>query len=181
MISKIISDPNHIPGTYDRCLSCKYLELGCGGPRTSSMSLERWASFMHALKKKHGFTNERISELSGVSLSTVDRIMKGKITKDIMWSTVCEIERVLFASDGEWPCALSSNDQDVEAALAMARKDEEIARISHVLDSIHLSHKQSLDTLRTEYLERIKHLVKEIDHLMAENAKKSDIISKLLK
>lgn len=181
MISKILSDPNYVPGAYDRCLSCKYLDIGCDGPRTSAMSLERWSMFMQALKKKRGFTNEKISELSGVSLSTVERIMKGKTSKDIMWSTVCEIERVLFLSDGEWPCALASNEQGVEAVMELTRKDEEISRINQILDSIHSSYKEELDALRAEYQERIQHLFKEVDHLMQENAKKSDIISKLLK
>jgi len=91
MISKIISDPNHIPGTYARCLSCKYLDVGCSGSRTASMTLERWASFIKSIKEKHGFTNERISEISGVSLSTVEHIMKGKVSKDIMWSIVFQL------------------------------------------------------------------------------------------
>lgn len=93
-------------GAYDRCLACQYLGNGCDGPRTTSMTAERWCQWCRALKELRGYTNAYIASSTGLSETTIERIMAGKASQDIMRFTAGKLEDFLIGSSGQWPCAI---------------------------------------------------------------------------
>lgn len=164
----------YVEGSYNRCVHCEFLGKQCDGPRTSSMTLERWCEFCRALKEMRGLTNEELSEMSGVSEGTVDKIMAGRVDKDLYRSTVSMLESALIGSDGQFPCTLAAQADSQEVIKDMARKDNEIAGLRKALEEIHASYKVELDTIRAE-------AQKKIDYLKLESERKDKIIDRLLK
>ena len=73
--------------SYNRCLSCPHRTVRCNGPRTSDLPLDRWCEYMRDMKQVNKLTNAEISEKSGVSLKTIERIMALNSEQDIMRDT----------------------------------------------------------------------------------------------
>lgn len=169
-----------IGGAYDKCLKCEYLGVRCDGPNTLSMTLDRWCEWCNALKKLRGMTNQEVSELSGVSLGTVDRIMAGKAAKDIMRSTAADVTRVLVGAEGKWPCAMIFEGENANVHDELRRKSEELEHLRKTLESIHESYKSELATVRKEYNDELAHVRKEyqakVDFLKTENERKERLL-----
>jgi len=177
----------HGSGPYDKCLTCDYLGTRCDGPRTTSMALERWTVWCRALKDKKGLTNEEIAEKAEVSSSTVARIMRGDVDKDIKRWTVAAIESVLIGSSGAYPCAMELEAELPPLAKELEEKSAELSaktleadQLRVTLEEIHASYEKELNTLRAENQRKIDHLTAEVAHLRAENTNKNAIIAKLL-
>lgn len=176
---------------YNRCLLCQHRkDKRCDGPRTSAMPLERWCEFMRAMKEANGLTNAQICEKSGVSVKTIERIMAMNCDQDIYRDTARRIEDAIIGSSNQYPCYLAfeeGNSQD-SGKLADALRDLERALADNaahrkVLDNIHSSYKEEMQTIRYEAQAKINdlrsqldRLQKENDNLWAENNRKSKMI-----
>lgn len=176
-----------LKGAYDLCLKCRYLGDGCDGPNTLSMTLDRWCEWCKDLKKVRSLTNADISEQSGISLTTIDRIMAGNAPKDIKRSTASDINRVLVGSEGQWPCAMAIEAKTPDALKELNRKDSELAELRKMLSEIHSSYEKELEivrqgarTMKAEAQAKIDHLKEEIEHLKAEARTKSKLLEKLM-
>lgn len=165
---------------YDRCLTCRYLGDGCDGPNTLSMTLERWCEWCRALKRIRGMTNSEIAEISGVSTKTVEKIMAGQASKDIMRSTAGDITRALVGSAGQWPCSLALEETTSDSTKELIAKTAELDELRRTLEGIHNSYRAELETVRQGEATKIEFLRDEIAYLKAENAKKDKIIERLL-
>lgn len=176
---------------YNRCLNCDHrAEKRCDGPRTSAMSLQRWCEYMRLMKEANGLSNIEISEKSGVSIKTIERIMSQNCDHDIMRETARMIEDAVIGSSNQYPCYLAfeentpkSNEnlndlmRDLERALA------DNADYRKVLDSIHDSYKAEMQIIRDEAQSKIAFLRSQLDrlqrdndYLWAENSRKSKIV-----
>lgn len=145
-------------GPYNLCLRCEHLGDGCDGPNTLSMSLERWCAWCKDLKALRGLTNAQITELSGVSLTTIERIMAGTISKDIMRSTASDINRVLVGSAGKWPCSLASQDETPGVIRELESKTAELRGLRKALEEIHASYQKEMDAIRAEAQTKVNFL-----------------------
>lgn len=180
---------------YNRCLACQHrIEKRCDGPRTSAMTLERWCEFMRAMKEANGLSNIEVSEKSGVSIKTIERIMAMNCEQDIMRETARRIEDAIIGSSNQYPCYLAfvetlPNDteklndalRDLERALA----DNKDYRT--ILDNIHASHTAEVERIRSEEAakqmelrELISRLQRDNDYLWAENNRKSRLVDMLI-
>ena len=66
------------------------------GPEISfSERLAKWCEEKRKAKDRIGYSNDYVSERAGVSLATIGRIMAGNMDKDIRWSTVIALDRIL--------------------------------------------------------------------------------------
>lgn len=158
---------------YDRCLGCEHLGAGCDGPNTLSMSLSRWCEWCHDLKVLKGLTNADVAELSGVSQTTVDRVMAGQVPKDIMRSTCADITRVLIGSWGQWPCSLAAEPVDNPSTLKeLEEKRAELYELRRSLDKMRESHIEEIRMIREE-------AQRKVDFLRGECEKKDKLIAKL--
>jgi len=132
-------------------------------------------------------TNEEIAEKAEVSSSTVARIMRGDVDKDIKRWTVAAIESVLIGSSGAYPCAMELEAELPPLAKELEEKSAELSaktleadQLRVTLEEIHASYEKELNTLRAENQRKIDHLTAEVAHLRAENTNKNAIIAKLL-
>lgn len=114
------ADGQYTEKPYDRCLECEHLGQDCDGPNCLAMSLDRWCEWSRSRKDDLGWTNAYVSEVSGVSLATINRIMSGACNKDIKLSTAADVTQVLVnGSWGQYPCAMElyMTPSDTEEAL----------------------------------------------------------------
>ena len=178
---------------YNRCLPCQHrAEKRCDGPRTSAMELKRWCEFMRDMKEANGLTNAYISEKSGVSLKTIERLMAMNSDQDIMRETARRIEDAIIGSSNQYPCYLAfeatlpENTEKLNDAmrdLERALNDNQDYR--KALDNIHASYKAEMQTIRDEAQRKIDFLTEQLkwvkqknDNLWEENLRKSKIVDR---
>lgn len=150
---------------FDLCLYCDRLGKGCSGPNLEVMSIERWCEWSRSRKDLLGWTNQYIADKSDVSINTVDRIMSGKIGKDLKLSTACAVTKVLVNGDHvKYPCAMAAEE------IADSDYKEEIKRL-----------RAELAETKSERQSAVKHVEEvqqeKVDYLKAElkDAKKLTI------
>ena len=122
--------PNqHEEKPYNACIDCKHLGKNCDGPNFLAMTPERFGEWVKLRKQYKGWTLEYLAEKSGVSESSLRRIIAGK-AGNLMWDTVQPIAQVLVdGSWGQYPCAWAAstgvldNDADhLKAALVSEKQ-----------------------------------------------------------
>ena len=165
--------------TYNRCLSCQHRRVHCKGLSPSDMPLDLWCEYMKDMKAVNKLTNAEISEQSGVSLKTVEKIMALNTEQDFMRDTARRIESVILGSEGAYPCCLSFMEAnmpdekkfgDVQHELEHALAEN--LEYKAVLENIHASYKAELDAVRGES-EAVKlEAQKKVDYLL-------DLVAKL--
>lgn len=175
---------------YNRCLSCPHRKERCDGPRTSAMELSRWCEFMRDMKEVNGLTNSYISEKSGVSLKTIERLMALNSEQDIMRETARRIENAIIGSSNQYPCYLAFEETapDDKQRLNDALRDLERALNDNkdyraALDNIHSSYNAEIQAIRDDAQRKIDFLVAELqkarvesDSWRSENERKGKII-----
>lgn len=176
----------YIPGAYDRCLDCQYLGNGCDGPRTTSMSNERWLWWVKALKQLKGYTNQDCIDSTGLSKGTIENIFSGN-SKDIMRSTVGILEDFLIGSSGKWPCAMDINvDKNIvyqdrpETIEMLAMRGAEIDTLRHHLDELREIMNKEVDKVREESQAKIDFLKDQIQKKDAQIDRQNKVIDKLM-
>lgn len=127
----------YTPGAYDKCIACQFRGHGCDGPRTTSMPIDRWCMLMRRLKEEGRYTNDEVSEVTGISSATVEKIMAVRVDTDLRASTMSAIEAMLFGSSGTYPCPLELiPEQEDGAALRQSLSDalERIADLEAIIE-----------------------------------------------
>lgn len=180
---------------YNRCLTCQHrAEKRCDGPRTSAMPLQRWCEFMRSMKEANGLSNVEISERSGVSIKTIERIMAQNCDHDIMRETARMIEDAVIGSSNQYPCylAFEENVPEINEKLNDALRELERALADNkdyrkALDNIHDSYKAEMQVIRDEAQAKIADMRSQIDrlqrdndYLWAENNRKSKVVDMFL-
>lgn len=107
MKNTVINLADHITDDkpYNKCISCKNLGVRCDGPNFLAMSGDRWAEWCKLRKDYLGWSNQNLSDLSGISKPTVDRILAGH-AGDVRYSTMEAVTKALVNGTwGQFPCA----------------------------------------------------------------------------
>lgn len=111
-----------------------------------SKTLSKWCMEKRKTKDALGLSNEYIAEKTGISLTTVGRIIAGNVDKDIRWSTVAAMDWLLPTQTAgistEAVATLASTFQ-TEMEKVRADKDEiiriqkeEIERLRKICDRL---------------------------------------------
>lgn len=174
---------------YNRCLSCPHRKVRCDGPRTAGLTLERWCEYMRDMKEVNGLTNAEISELSGISVKTIEKLMAQNTDQDIMRETARLIENAIIGSTSKYPCYLAfeeehrPDDKMNDAMRDLERALDDNREYRTALDNIHTAYKAELDLVRSEAQRKIDFLLDQLvkvradnDNLWTENNRKSKII-----
>lgn len=107
MKNTVINLADHITvdKPYNKCIACQNLGVRCDGPNFLAMSGERWVEWCKLRKDYLSWSNQNLSDLSGISKPTVDRILSGH-GGDIRNSTMEAITKALVNGTwGQFPCA----------------------------------------------------------------------------
>lgn len=179
----IRKDCDYIAGSFDRCLECKYLGAGCDGPRTSTMSSERWLWWIKALKQKRGYTNDAIVEGTGLSKGTVNNIFSGN-NKDVRRTTAGILEDFLIGSSGSWPCPIDSNtDREVlyedrpETIAMLTERSIQVENLRRMLDQTRQSHDRELELAHKAHKDDVAEYKELVAHMRAQVAVKDGYIA----
>lgn len=179
---------------YNRCLSCPHRKVRCDGPRTAGLTLDRWCEYMRDMKDVNDLTNAQIAEISGISIKTIERLMAGNPSNDIMRDTARLIENAIIGSTSKYPCFLAFEEEnrpdeqkfnDAMRELERALDDNMQYRVA--LDNIHASYKAEMEMIREEAQKKIDFLLSLVaslradnDNLWKENNRKSQVVDMFL-
>lgn len=184
----------HITGPFDDCLHCQYLGNGCSGPRTTCMTHERYITWLKALKKLRGYTNQEIADGTGLSLGSVNDIFAGR-RKDISRTSAGLLEDFLVGGGAKWPCAMTlASGKDVvyedraETLEALRVRTEQVDNLRRNYEDLKRSVDAELQRVRDEHRddlvtlrERIAWLVEQSRMKDEQLARKDDYIDRLAK
>lgn len=110
---------------FNECLLCQYLGHGCSGPNVSAMSLARACEFFQLRRIQLGYSYQKLADLSGLSLITVKRILRGQV-KDPGHLSMQALSNALTKDPtGKYPCALHLQNQETERNLAADRATQD--------------------------------------------------------
>lgn len=131
--------PNqHEEKPYNACIDCVHLGKNCDGPNFLAMTPERFGEWVKLRKQYKGWSVEDLAERSGVSESSLKRIIWGK-ANDLKLTTMQAITEVLVdGSWGQYPCAWAAStgalDNDADHLKdALAREKEAVVTLKEQL------------------------------------------------
>ena len=111
---KIKTDISSKP--YNKCLKCCHRHVSCNGPRTSSMPLHDWCEYMRDMKEANGLTNAEISESTGISVKTIEKLLALSYEQDIMRETARKIEEAIIGSASQATCYFAMEEARTKEA-----------------------------------------------------------------
>lgn len=167
---------DHIPGSYDKCLTCDFLGAGCSGPWTNGMAADRYISWLKALRNRRkaegrDVSSQAIADAKGLSKSTVDDIFAGR-RKDISRTTAGLIEGYLIGDDTKWPCAMELNkDKNIvyqdrpDTLSALQERTTQVENLRRHLDEFKAVMDKEVATVRAEYEDDINSLEEDVKFL----------------
>lgn len=177
---------------FNKCFECHSFRNGCSGPNLSAMSVSQACEFLQLVRAFRDVTYQDISEASGVSLTTVKRILTGKVVDPSFYNISAISSYLMGDPKGNYPCAIPNvvTDVDNEAKLNDALRELELALHDNAdyraaLDDIHRAYKVEMDAVRSEGQQQIEFLKEELkraredaDNWRQENNRKAQIIDK---
>ena len=117
---------------YYKCVDCPHRkDHRCNFTRTAELPLFEWCEYIRDMKIINGHTNEYIAKESGVSISTIERIIALNCDQDIMRETARRIEIVVCGTATHFPCY-----QTIEQRAMESFHDAEQIKINHLLEEI---------------------------------------------
>lgn len=146
---------------YNICISCSRIGQTCDGPNFLAMSVERWCEWCHLRRDYLGWKNSLLSEKSGVSKVSIDRIMSGDV-KDLRITTMQAVTKALV--NGTWgqsPCVLVTETEKeiyVDNPVIIAQ----CQHLQNTLDNLSGEYKAELATVREEANVKIAFLREQI-------------------
>lgn len=146
---------------YNICISCSRIGQSCDGPNFLAMSVDRWCEWCHLRKDFLGWKNATLSEKSGVSRMSIDRIMAGDV-KDLRITTMQAVTKALVnGSWGQSPCVLVTESEKeiyVDNPVIIAQ----CQHLQSTLDTISEEYKTEMAAVREESKKKIDFLREQV-------------------
>lgn len=146
---------------YNICISCSRIGQSCDGPNFLAMSVDRWCEWCHLRKDFLGWKNTTLSEKSGVSRMSIDRIMAGDV-KDLRITTMQAVTKALVnGSWGQSPCVLVTETEKeiyVDNPVIIAQ----CQNLQNTLDTLTEEYKTELAFVREEAQKKIDFLREQV-------------------
>ena len=146
---------------YNICISCSRIGQSCDGPNFLAMSVDRWCEWCHLRKDYLGWKNTTLSEKSGVSRMSIDRIMAGDV-KDLRITTMQAVTKALVnGSWGQSPCVLVTETEKeiyVDNPVIVAQ----CQHLQNTLDTLSEEYKKELAFVREEARKKIDFLREQV-------------------
>lgn len=146
---------------YNICISCSRIGQSCDGPNFLAMSVDRWCEWCHLRKDFLGWKNITLSEKSGVSRMSIDRIMAGDV-KDLRITTMQAVTKALVnGSWGQSPCVLVTETEKeiyVDNPVLIAQ----CQHLQNTMDTLSAEYKTELAYVREEAQKKIDFLREQV-------------------
>lgn len=152
---------------FNKCFECASFRNGCSGPNLTIMDIPRVCEFLQSVRVFRDISYQEVVDGTGVSMSTVIRIFKGKISDPSFYNISAISVFLLGDPNGKYPCAIPNvvSDLDSAAQLDNALRDLERALIDNkdyraALDNIHTSYNAEMQAIRND-AEKEKQAIRE--------------------
>lgn len=159
---------------YEKCIPCSKIGVSCV-PNLMLLPFSTLIDWCFKRQKHLGWTNQMLSDKSGVPSSTITRIKAGDYL-DCKYSTIRSLLIALIGgTTDEWPCndQVEKELQNAERELRQMEKlEHQASRITEVetenaalkaqLASIDAQHRQDCKTIHDEYCAQIAFLEEDL-------------------
>ena len=142
-----------------KCIDCAHRATDCA-QGLMTLPLKELLAWCRDTKKKIGITNNKISEITGIPIGTLERIMAGKV-EDAKFSTIQPIVAALL----EFTPGVTCPDDDALSAAHLRQRLTELTRIEAEKDKLeqllaHLreDHAKELETVHKDTQQRTTYL-----------------------
>lgn len=165
-VRKMKQKRNFTEKPYNRCLFCpKRLSepRECNGPRTGSMTTDRWREYMRDIKEVDGLTFEEIAARTGgqMSAASIQNALAPGATRDLTRETARIIENAVFGVSVAHPCPFElMEDLSADAKRTLDLENDlrsALADITRICDL----HEKELQAVREEAQKKMDYLIKE--------------------
>lgn len=171
---------------YNRCLFCPKRMSDpreCNGPRTGSMTTDRWREYMRDIKEVDGLTFDEIAERTNgqMSAASIQNALAPGATRDLNRETARIIENAMFGGAVADPCPfefLGSLPDDTKKAAAL---ETEMEKLRSNISAIHDFYNLELSTVRGECQRKLDYLKEENQRLREQMDRKDEYIDRLAK
>ena len=149
------------------CFTCEHRYTDCA-QGLMTLPLKDLLAWCKEAKKRAGVTNAQISEMTGIPIGTLERIMAGKI-EDAKFSTIQPVASVLLGltADG-FACqaAATANDAEIaqlrHRAANMEQLEAEKEKLERHLAALRENHAKELETVHADTRQRVDYLKREL-------------------
>ena len=147
---------------YNQCIKCDKLSVVCDGPNFASMSKERFCEWCRLRKEYLGWSNLKLAEITGLSKTTIDRIMAGTtsgLNSETMNILGCALVYEYNSEGNSWgkiPCPISFHapkddtkailEENAKLRLQIAQmKDDEAKKVVYLKNHIDFEEEQLVE------------------------------------
>lgn len=138
-----------------QCLECAHRTTDCA-QGLMTLPLKELLSWCKDAKKRAGVTNTKISEITGIPIGTLERIMAGKV-EDAKFSTIQPIVSALLELMPEVSCPDDSTAGQEQLQHRLAELEhiaEEKEKLERHLAALRENHAAELDTVHADTKQR---------------------------
>lgn len=158
---------------FDKCIPCKRIGLSCV-PNLMLLPFPELIKWCFKRQKYLGWSNQELSQRSGVPLGTINRlyagVSKGNVREDdCRYSTIRDMLITLIGgTKDEFSCTeqveneLRHMELLEQQAAKLAATEAECSRLQSILDNIDDKHRADIRAIKAEYQEEINFLKEEV-------------------
>ena len=147
-----------------KCIDCTHRATDCA-QGLMTLPLKELLAWCKETKKRLGITNNKISEMTGIPIGTLERIMAGKV-EDAKFSTIQPIVAALL----EFTPGVTCPDDDALSAAHLRQRLTELTRVETEKEKLeqHLAHlrdnhAKELETVHAVTAQRIAYLTGKLE------------------
>lgn len=142
---------------FEKCIRCERIGESCV-PNLMTLPFADLIQWCNMRQKFLGWTNQKLAEMSGVPLSTINRIKAGEYM-DCKYSTIKSLLVALIGgTKDEYPCN-EQVEKKLEHLSAVEQENEELKARLAQLDE---QHRNDIRAVKAEYQEQITFLKDEL-------------------
>lgn len=146
---------------FHKCIDCPNIRVSCRGPRFSDMSADEVRTFLKALKKRYGWTNQYVADNSGVPITTVNRFFADEGT-DFRHDTCRPIVRLFVGESDIEPVCGEYIELEEQIRTLTAANAELTAQVTDLKESREAAINSAVDKAKAEDQRKVDFLKDEL-------------------
>lgn len=159
---------------YDKCIGCPDVGIICNGPNMLTLPIDGVREMVKRRKNTLKLTNEKLSEKSGIPITTINRFLSPSVTTDFKYTTVSDIVKAVigYGQEGynfnENPCPATTAEirqRNEETSAQLEASQEECAQLRAALEESNQKRRDQRTEIKQEDQRKIDHLKEQVGYL----------------
>lgn len=168
------AENEHTGLIYDKCIGCPDVGTLCNGPNMLTLPIEGVREMVKRRKNTLKLTNEKLSEKSGIAITTINRFLSPSVAADFKYTTVSDIVKAVigYGQDGysftKNPCPATTAEirqKNEEAAAQLEAAMAECEQLREELEAANQKRREQRTEIKQEDQKKIDHLLKQVGYL----------------